>query len=633
MSTETRRAPAPRNRIEDHALIGDTGTAVLVGRDGTIDWACLPRFDSPSTFASLLGTEEHGHWTLRPVDDEATADRHYDGDTLVLSTVWTTAEGVVEVTEFMPVGAHRPSIVRRVRGLRGTVRMRQTLRIRFDYARALPWIRQVGDDGGPALVATAGPGSVVVRGPRFRADDHRHTATSTVHDGDVVDTVLTWYPSHREPPAPFDVDAALEQTRSWWTDWIAPVQAAGPFAAATRRSLVFLRAMTHGETGGVVAAATTSLPEDPGGERNWDYRYVWLRDASLALASLIAHGYRDEATHWRGWLLRAIAGDPGDVQIVYGIAGERELPERVLPELPGYAGSTPVRVGNGASEQYQGDVFGEVLAALHDARELGVEENADSWALQRALLGHVEQHWQDPDNGIWEMRGPRRHFTHSRAMIWAAFDRGVAAVEEFGLEGPVDRWRALREQVRAEIEEHGWNAARGCYRQHYDTDEVDASLLVLPQIGYLPADDPRMTGTVAAIEQDLRTGPDGLLLRYRTAAGFDGLSGSEHPFLACSFWLVEQYAASGRVDDAERLMEVLVASANDVGMLSEEIDVATGHHIGNTPQVLSHLTLVSAADAIERTRGRAVGHRTRLAVHDGGTRSWTGAGERAGSPG
>ncbi|QQD77362.1 glycoside hydrolase family 15 protein [Curtobacterium sp. YC1] len=633
MSTETRRAPAPRNRIEDHALIGDTGTAVLVGRDGTIDWACLPRFDSPSTFASLLGTEEHGHWTLRPVDDEATADRHYDGDTLVLSTIWTTAEGVVEVTEFMPVGAHRPSIVRRVRGLRGTVRMRQTLRIRFDYARALPWIRQVGDDGGPALVATAGPGSVVVRGPRFRADDHRHTATTTVHDGDVVDTVLTWYPSHREPPAPLDVDAALEQTRSWWTDWIAPVQAAGPFTAATRRSLVFLRAMTHGETGGVVAAATTSLPEDPGGERNWDYRYVWLRDASLALASLIAHGYREEATHWRGWLLRAIAGDPGDVQIMYGIAGERELPERELPELPGYAGSTPVRVGNGASEQYQGDVFGEVLAALHDARELGVEENADSWALQRALLGHVEQHWQDPDNGIWEMRGPRRHFTHSRAMIWAAFDRGVAAVEEFGLEGPVDRWRALREQVRAEIEEHGWNAERGCYRQHYDTDEVDASLLVLPQIGYLPADDPRMTGTVAAIEQDLRTGPDGLLLRYRTAAGFDGLSGSEHPFLACSFWLVEQYAASGRVDDAERLMEVLVASANDVGMLSEEIDVATGHHIGNTPQVLSHLTLVSAADAIERSRGRAVGHRTRLAVHDGGTRSWTGAGERAGSPG
>ncbi|MEV7759572.1 glycoside hydrolase family 15 protein [Curtobacterium flaccumfaciens] len=623
---------APPNRIEDHALIGDTGTAALVGRDGTIDWACLPRFDSSSTFASLLGTEDHGHWTLRPVDDDATAEWRYHGDTLVLSTVWTTRDGVVEVTEFMPVGAHRPSIVRRVRGLRGTVELRQTLRIRFDYARALPWIRQIGDDDEPALLATAGPGSVIVRGPQFRADDHRHTAVTTIHDGDVLDTVLTWYPSHREPPEPLDVDAALAHTISWWTAWTAPAQTTGRYADAARRSLVFLRAMTHGETGGVVAAATTGLPEDPGGERNWDYRYVWLRDASLALASLIAHGYRDEATHWRGWLLRAIAGDPADVQIMYGIAGERELPERELPELPGYLGSTPVRVGNGASTQYQGDVFGEVLAALHDARELGVEENADSWALQRALLGHVEEHWQEPDNGIWEMRGPRRGFTHSRVMIWAAFDRGVAAVEEFGLEGPVDRWRTLRDTVRSEIEEHGWNAERGSFRQHYDTDEVDASLLVLPQVGFCRADDPRMTGTVRAIEEDLRVGDDGLVLRYRTTAGFDGLSGAEHPFLACSFWLVEQYAASGRVEDAERLMDVLVGYANDVGMLSEEIDVATGHHIGNTPQVLSHLTLVSAADAIERARGATVGHRTRLPVHDGGTRSWTGEGERAGSP-
>jgi len=624
--------PGPTNHIEDHALIGDTVTAALIARDGTLDWACLPRFDSPSMFASLLGDAEHGEWTLRPTDPGAVPVRRYHQDTLVLSTVWTTDTGVVEVTEFMPVDAHRPSIVRRVRGLRGAVELRQDLRIRFDYSRAMPWVRQVGGDDGPTLVATAGPGSVVVRGVRFRADGHRHTATTTVHDGQVLDTVLTWYPSHREPPEPLDVDTALHRTTTWWTDWMATARTEGPFADAARRSLLFLRAMTHGETGGVVAAATTSLPEDPGGERNWDYRYVWLRDASLALASLIAHGYRDEATHWRGWLLRAIAGDPGDVQIMYGIAGERELPEREIDDLPGYAGSKPVRVGNGAYTQYQGDVFGEVLAALHDARELGVEENADSWALQRALLGYVEEHWQEPDNGIWEMRGPRRHFTHSRAMIWAAFDRGVAAVEEFGLEGPVDRWRTLRDQVRAEIETHGWNAERGSYRQHYDTDEVDASLLVLPQIGYLPADDTRMTGTVAAIEQDLRTGTDGLVLRYRTASGFDGLSGSEHPFLACSFWLVEQYATSGRVEDAERLMRVLVGYANDVGMLSEEIDVATGHHIGNTPQVLSHLTLVSAADAIARARGISAGHHTRLAVHDGGTRSSTGEGRRAGAP-
>ena len=628
MSTSRKTPP---NRIEDHALIGDTDTAVLIGRDGTVDWACLPRFDSPSVFASLLGDESHGHWTLRPTDPDATAVRHHDRDTLVLSTVWTTGTGVVEVTEFMPVGSHTASIVRRVRGLVGTVDVEQTLRIRFDYARALPWVRQIGADE-PVLVATAGPDSVVVRGVRFHAEGRRHTATTTVHDGDVVDTVLTWYPSHREPPAPLDVDAALDTTTAWWQDWTSTARTTGRYAEASRRSLVLLRAMTHGETGGVVAAATTSLPEDPGGERNWDYRYVWLRDASLALASLIAHGYRDEATHWRGWLLRAIAGDPGDVQIMYGLAGERELPERTLDDLPGYAGSTPVRIGNGASTQYQGDVFGEVLAALHDARELGVEENADSWALQRALLGYVEEHWQEPDNGIWEMRGPRRHFTHSRAMIWAAFDRGVAAVEEFGLEGPVDRWRALRDRVRTEIEQHGWNADRGSYRQHYDTDEVDASLLVLPQIVYLKADDPRMIGTVAAIEQDLRVGDDGLVLRYRTSSGFDGLSGSEHPFLACSFWLVEQYAASGRVEDAERLMDVLVGFANDVGMLSEEIDVETGHHIGNTPQALSHLTLVSAADAIERARGRTAGHRTRIAVHDGGTRSWTGEGEPAGAP-
>ncbi|WP_268750905.1 glycoside hydrolase family 15 protein [Curtobacterium sp. Leaf183] len=619
-------------RIEDHAIIGDCYSAALVDRAGTIDWACLPRFDSPSTFAALLGDEHDGHWTLRPTDADARAERHYVPDSLVLRTVWTTATGVVEVTEFMPIDAHRASIVRRVRGLRGSVDLRQTLRIRFDYARALPWVRQVGDDDGPALLATAGPDSVLVRGSRFHADDHRHVADATVHDGDVIDTVLTWYPSHREPPEPLDVDQALTRTIDWWHDWSGKTQVEGPYADATRQSLLFLRAMTHAETGGVVAAVTTSLPEDPGGERNWDYRYVWLRDASLALASLIAHGYQDEAKHWRRWLLRAIAGDPADVQIMYGIAGERELTERELDELPGYLGSKPVRIGNGAYTQYQGDVFGEVLAALHDARELGLEENADSWALQRALLGYVEQHWKEPDNGIWEMRGPRRSFTHSRAMIWAAFDRGVAAVEEFGLEGPVDRWRQLRDAVRAEIDEHGWNAERGAFRQHYDTDEVDASLLVLPQIGYCKADDPRMLGTVAAIEHDLRVGDDGLILRYRTSSGFDGLRGTEHPFLACSFWLVEQYAASGRIEDAERLMDVLVGAANDVGMLSEEIDVATGHHIGNTPQALSHLTLVSASDAINRARGKAAGHRTRVSQRDGSTRSVTGEGEQAGTP-
>jgi GH15 family glucan-1,4-alpha-glucosidase len=617
--------------IEDYALIGDCHTAALVSRNGSIDWLCLPRFDSASTFAALLGDEDDGRWLVHPSDATATATRAYADDSLVLVTTWTTGSGIVEVTDFMPIGDGRADVVRRIRGVSGSVGMRQEIRIRFDYATALPWVRQVGHDDDPALVATAGPDSVVVRGLPLRATNHRHESHFTIAAGETVDLTMTWYSSHREPPTAPDVDVALESTTAWWRDWASSCVTGEAYRTATRRSLLMLRALTHDETAGIVAAATTSLPEDLGGERNWDYRYVWLRDASLTLAALIAHGYGEEAKDWRGWLLRAIAGDPADVQIMYGIAGERYLPERSLDQFAGYADSAPVRVGNGAYTQYQGDVFGEVLAALHDARELGIEENADSWALQRALLGFVEQHWQDPDNGIWEMRGPRRHFTHSRAMIWAAFDRGVAAVEEFGLEGPVSRWRKLRDEVRAEIDQHGYDPVRNTFRQHYDTDEVDASLLVLPQIGFCKADDPRMLGTVQAIEEDLRVGNDGLVLRYRTTSGFDGLSGAEHPFLACSFWLVEQYAASGRLEDAERLMDVLVGYANDVGMLSEEIDITTGAHVGNTPQALSHLTLVSAADAIERARGAAqTTSRTRVAQSDGSTRSLTGEGEKAG---
>jgi GH15 family glucan-1,4-alpha-glucosidase len=620
--------------IEDYALIGDCQTGALVGRDGSIDWLCMPRFDSASAFASLLGDEDDGRWLLRPDDESATATRRYLDDTFVLVTTWTGAQGVVEVSEFMPRGDRRADLVRRVRGISGAVTMHQELRVRYGYGTTVPWMRQVGHDDEHALLATAGPDSIVIRGPRLEAVGHSHEGRFTVTADEVVDLTLTWYPSHREPPTPHSVDAALDATVRWWRDWAAGDTTGGRYAPAVHRSLLVLRALTNEDTGGIAAAATTSLPEAPGGERNWDYRYVWLRDASLTLAALIAHGYRDEALEWRRWLLRAIAGDPADVQIMYGLAGERYLPERTLDHLTGYEGSRPVRVGNGAYTQYQGDVFGEVLAALHDARELGIEENADTWSLQRALLSYVEDHWQDPDNGIWEMRGPRRHFTHSRAMIWAAFDRGVAAVEEFGLEGPVERWRHLRDTVRAEIEEHGYDAERNTFRQHYDTDEVDASLLALPQIGFCAPTDPRMLGTVAAIEQDLRTGPDGLLLRYRTTAGFDGLTGTEHPFLACSFWLVEQYAASGRIDDAERLMDALVGFVNDVGMLSEEYDVEHGRQIGNTPQALSHLTLVTAADAIRRARGEAgPGVRTRVAQSDGSTRSTTGEGERAGVTG
>jgi GH15 family glucan-1,4-alpha-glucosidase len=619
--------------IEDYAIIGDCHTAALVGRDGSIDWLCMPRFDSGSMFGALLGDEHDGHWTLAPTDESATSTRQYVDDTLVLITTWTTSTGVAEVIDFMPMGDRRADVVRRIRGVSGSVEFQQSLRIRYEYNTAIPWIRQVGDAHAPALIATAGPNSIVMRGPKFHADDHRHRTRATVAAGQVIDTTMTWYPSHRDAPDAPDVDAELQHTLGWWRDWTSSCRTTGRYAEQARRSLLLLRALTHEDTAGIVAAATTSLPESIGGERNWDYRYVWLRDASLTLAALIAHGYSDEAKRWRGWLLRAIAGDPADVQIMYGVAGERELPERTLPQFSGYENSAPVRVGNGAYTQYQGDVFGEVLAALHDARELGVEENADSWALQRALLGYVEKHWQDPDNGIWEMRGPRRRFTHSRAMIWAAFDRGVAAVEEFGLEGPVDRWRDLRDAVRAEIDEHGFNPDRNAFRQHYDTDEVDASLLVLPQIGYCAADDPRMLGTVAAIEHDLRTGDHGLVLRYRTEAGFDGLSGTEHPFLACSFWLVEQYACSGRIDDAERLMDVLIGFQNDVGMLSEEYDIENGRQIGNTPQALSHLALVTAADAISNARGTTgPSTRTRQAQPDGTTRSITGEGELAGEP-
>ncbi|KQR64606.1 glycoside hydrolase family 15 protein [Frigoribacterium sp. Leaf172] len=586
--------------IENYALIGDLHTGCLVGTDGSIDWLCLPRFDSASTFGALLGDHDAGRWLIAPSDAAATATRSYLDDTFVLVTRWRTPTGVVEVTDLMPFGDRRADVVRRVTGISGTVPMRVDLAIRFGYGSAMPWVRQVVEADGTALVATAGPDAVVVRGPRLTATDHTHEAGFDVSAGDVVDLTLTWYPSHRTPPTPIDVDARIAETTAWWRDWAARCTAPPAYEREVRRSLLILRALTNEDTGGIVAAATTSLPEQFGGSRNWDYRYVWLRDASMTLQALILHGYAEEAERWRGWLLRAIAGDPADVQIMYGLAGERYLHESEIDGLPGYGGASPVRVGNGAYRQYQGDIFGEVMIALHEARLLGVDENEYSWPLQRALLQYVDDNRSRPDSGIWEIRGEVRHFTHSRVMIWAALDRGIKGVEQFGLDGPVDRWRALRDEVRADIEDHGWNAELGTFTQHYDTTEVDASLLQLAQVGFVEADDPRMLGTVAAIERDLLH--DGLLLRYRTESGVDGLEGTENPFLTCSFWLVEQYAASGRLDDAVVLMDRLVGYCNDVGMLSEEIEVATGRHVGNTPQALSHLALVRAADAIALAR-------------------------------
>jgi GH15 family glucan-1,4-alpha-glucosidase len=582
--------------IEDYALIGDCHTGALVGNDGSIDWLCLPRFDSASVFGALLGSEDHGRWLLAPTNAVAPPVRHYVEGTFVLVSRWVTPEGEVEVTDFMPHGDRRADVIRRIKGISGSVAMHQDLRMRFDYASAIPWVRQAPSDGAHAIIAVAGPDALVIRGPRLTPSDHFHVSDFVVEAGETVDIVLTWYPAHRTAPEALDVSEQLERTTEWWRDWSNTITATGRYQAIVERSLLVLRALTHEDTGGIVAAATTSLPETHGGSRNWDYRYVWLRDASLTLVVLLNHGFENEAADWRSWLLRAIAGDPGDVQIMYGLSGERRLTEWEVDTLPGYEGASPVRVGNGAYQQYQGDVFGEVMLALQRAREAGVRDTEFSWSLQRALLQYVEDNWQRPDNGIWEIRGPERHFTHSRVMLWTALDCGIRGVREHGHTGPVERWEKLRDALRDEIESQGFNTELGSYTQYYGGTTVDASLLQLPQVGYVAADDARMLGTVAAIESELLT--DGLLLRYLTDSGIDGLPGDEHPFLACSFWLVEQYAHSGRLDDAIVLMDRLVGLASDLGLLSEEYDVGAGRQVGNYPQALSHLALVRAADAI-----------------------------------
>jgi GH15 family glucan-1,4-alpha-glucosidase len=587
--------------IEDYALIGDCHTAALVGMDGNIDWLCLPRFDSASTFGALLGDSEHGHWRVSPVGAERATSRSYRDGSFVLETRWVANDGEVAVIDLMPQGNRRADVVRRVVGIRGTVAMEQALRVRFDYANALPWMRQAPEHDGPgnhshALIAVAGPDSVIVRGPRLEPDGMVHRSTFSVSKGETVDITLTWYPSHREPPPPLQVTKHIRDTERWWGEWAANVETAGRYAEQVRRSLLVLRALTHEDTGGIVAAATTSLPEAFGGSRNWDYRYVWLRDASLTLEALLGHGFIAEAQDWRNWLLRAIAGDPADMQIMYGLAGERRIVEWELDSLPGYRGAAPVRIGNGAATQFQGDVFGEVMLALRRTRAVGLTEDRTSWALQVALLEHLEAVLDRNDNGIWEIRGPLRRFTHSRAMMWAAFDAGVRAVEHHGLEGPVAHWKALRDQLRTEIETHGFDIPSNSFVQYYGTTEVDASLLFLPSIGFIDASDPRMLGTVAAIEHTLMR--DGLVMRYSSTSGVDGLSGEEHPFIACSFWLVIQYADSGRLDDAISLMDRLMGLCNDVGLLSEEYDIGGRRQVGNTPQALSHLALVKAADAI-----------------------------------
>ena len=583
-------------RIEDYAMVGDCRTAALISADGSIDWLCVPRFDSASIFAALLGSAEHGHWTLAPRDPEARMTRRYDDDTLILTTRWETSTGSAEVHEFMPVDGGRVDLVRRVVGLSGYVDFETELRMRFDYAKSIPWVLQVGDTMGPALRGIAGPDACVVRGVALHADGDVHRGFFTVEPDVTVDLTLTWYHSHREEPGPLPVDDALARTRDWWTTWASRIDHSGPYHDQVIRSLITLRALSNLDTGGIVAAATTSLPEQFGGARNWDYRYVWLRDASLTLEALVNHGFLHVAEHWRMWLMRAIAGDTEDIQIMYGIAGERDLLERELPQLPGYENSAPVRIGNGAVDQYQGDVIGEVMVGLDDARAAGLAETPLSWSLQKALLEQVEAKLEWLDNGIWEMRGEPRMFTQSRVMKWAAFDRGVRAVERYGLDGSAKHWQELRDRVREEIESECIDGLGGHFVQYAGTDEVDASLLLLPQVGFCAADDPRMLATVDKIERTLLRG--GLVLRYRTSTGVDGLAGDEHPFLACTFWLVTQYARSGRHDDATALMKSALATANDVGLFSEEYNVDEQRQAGNTPQALSHLAFVRAADAL-----------------------------------
>lgn len=580
--------------IEDYAVIGDGRTAALVGRRGSIDWLCLPRFDSASCFTRLLGDPDDSRWVLTVADEHATVERRYLPDSNVLETTWTTPGGRLRVTDFMPMGDRRADLVRRLEGLEGRVAVRHELVIRFDYGRIRPWVHRDQQHGAEVIIAVAGPDKLVLNGPRLpHASDGRHVDDFEVAEGECLDFTLTWVESHRPAPPPVEVGPYLERTLERQQAWAEQCWYAGPFRDEVVRSLLTLHGLTHDETGGIVAAVTTSLPEDFGGERNWDYRYSWLRDAALTVETIVGTKHPRWAVPWRDWLLRAVAGDPEDLQIVYAVDGGRHLPEVELDELEGYAGSRPVRLGNGAVAQRQTDVVGEVICALAAARDAGLEETTDSWRLQLSLLDGLEESWQLPDRGIWEIRGPEREFTYSRVMVWAAFDRMVRAVEEHGLEGPVDRWRSLRDKVRQEVLDRGVDPARGCFTQHYDTTEVDASLLLLPAVGFVAADDPRMLATIAAIEEDLLR--EGLVLRYRTGSGVDGLSGDEHPFLACSFWLVSAYALAGRVDDATALMERLVGLANDVALLSEEYDVGGHRMAGNFPQAFSHLALVQAA--------------------------------------
>ncbi|MDQ1404133.1 MAG: hypothetical protein QOG03_2449 [Actinomycetota bacterium] len=588
--------PSP---IEDYALLSDTQSAALVGRDGSIDWLCLPRFDSEACFAALLGTADHGRWLLAPAGGGRSTHRQYRGDTLVLETEWETADGRVRVVDCMPPRGQFPDVVRVVEGLSGRVAMETELVVRFDYGSIVPWARR-----GPGEMSyVAGPDALVLRTP-VDVGPRRLTTVSqfTVGAGERVPFVLTWYPSHLDPPDAVDPLVAVDETEQWWAAWAARCTYTGVYGDAVMRSLLTLKALTYGPTGGIVAAPTTSLPEDIGGTRNWDYRYCWVRDATFTLYSLMMAGYRDEAVAWRDWLLRAAGGDASKLQTLYGPAGERRLAESELSWLPGYEGSGPVRIGNDAALQFQLDVYGELIDALHQTRRLESDGSGEAWAFERTLLEYLEGVWDRPDDGIWEVRGPSRHFTHSKVLAWVAFDRAVKSTEVFGLDGPADRWRALRAQIHEEVCAQAFDASRNAFMQSYGSSELDAAVLMIPLVGFLPATDPRVRGTVAAIEAELME--DGLVRRYsRAATGpVDGVEGSEGVFLPCSFWLADNLALLGRHADATALFERLLDLRNDVGLMSEEYDPALGRLTGNFPQAFTHVSLVNTAHNLSGER-------------------------------
>jgi len=580
-------------RIEDYALLGDLQTAALVSRSGSVDWLCFPRFDSASCFGALLDSREAGRWLIAPVSGEPATDRRYRKNTLILESEWTTPTGRVRVIDFMPPRGTAPDIVRIVEGLEGRVEMQTELLVRFDYGAIVPWVRREGD----SLLAVGGPDALCIRTPvDLEGAEMAHTARFTVSAGDRVPFVATWFPSAQKPPKRVDPEEALKETEHFWLEWLSGCHYMGDWPEAVRTSLMVLKALTYAPTGGIVAAPTTSLPEHIGGERNWDYRYCWLRDASFTLYALMNAGFADEARRWRDWLLRAVAGDVSRLQILYGVAGERRISELELPWLDGYAGSQPVRIGNAAHEQFQLDVYGEVMDALHIAREHGLSEDDHAWSLQAQLMEYLEGAWARPDEGIWEVRGPRRHFTHSKVLAWVAFDRAIDLVERFGLDGPADRWRRAREDVHREVLREGFDTELNAFTQSYGSRTLDASTLLIPLVGFLPGDDPRVVGTIDAIQQQLTS--HGLVMRYQAVDGtneIDGLSGGEGAFLPCSFWLADALTMAGRGDEARQLFDRLLGLRNDLGLLAEEYDPVAKRQLGNFPQAFTHVGLVNTA--------------------------------------